>query len=520
MKRHFVRKEWVTVDNRTSNTWLVNLSHIECEEEVRQLIRVALPSEEDQAAIVDVQLLDEQNQPYALVTVDKRRVVDRLIDQIEGKYMGAGRRVHMTIVTSKDQDNQSQLPYSQPFGAISVNDWQQMAGKKKRSKKANEIKSPVDFIQSETKCIVGDNQPHKDNLVVCCVKYPATIKQLRLIHRVIENVVRYGPPFEALLMQKYRLDVRFEFLFNTTTADHVYYRWKLYMILSTGNLKTGSLHLHNELFDGVIFVPPSENPPDVETEISDIDSVLESVSSVVPNKNINNLPFLGYLSALHLYLLLRNVSYRRGSIARVTGFAVHRSNASSEIVEIIANTITGSHGNGSDDSRTKVALLWVIGDILCNVDIASPYRVLFQKALPNIFTYLRDYTYTVLLAQHGRLSNDRFKRQVLDILDSWTKFSVFTRYDLCSISDLRNIFLGTDTGQKDDVTDTTLQDDIGVSSSNSFTKTVLNDNTVNKTKQSQQPDCHSPTPGSEDGDPLTEEEIQYYKHLIKVGPKS
>ena len=53
----------------------------------------------------------------------------------------------------------------------------------------------------------------------------------QLIHRTIEFVVREGPAFEALVMARTSTDPKYRFLFDNTSAEHVYYRWKLFSVL-------------------------------------------------------------------------------------------------------------------------------------------------------------------------------------------------------------------------------------------------------------------------------------------------
>lgn len=54
---------------------------------------------------------------------------------------------------------------------------------------------------------------------------------LALIHRTIEFVVREGPLFEAILMNREMNNPSFRFLFDNQSPAHVYYRWKLFSIL-------------------------------------------------------------------------------------------------------------------------------------------------------------------------------------------------------------------------------------------------------------------------------------------------
>lgn len=54
---------------------------------------------------------------------------------------------------------------------------------------------------------------------------------IMLIHRMVEFVVREGPMFEAMIMNRELHSPQFRFLFENQSPAHIYYRWKLYSIL-------------------------------------------------------------------------------------------------------------------------------------------------------------------------------------------------------------------------------------------------------------------------------------------------
>ncbi|EEC04956.1 hypothetical protein IscW_ISCW004896, partial [Ixodes scapularis] len=59
---------------------------------------------------------------------------------------------------------------------------------------------------------------------------------LCLIHRMIEFVVREGPMFEAMIMNRELNNPMFRFLFENQSPAHVYYRWRLFSILQKASL--------------------------------------------------------------------------------------------------------------------------------------------------------------------------------------------------------------------------------------------------------------------------------------------
>jgi len=54
--------------------------------------------------------------------------------------------------------------------------------------------------------------------LVVRVQRPMNSKTVRRIHSVIEGVAEYGPPFEALLMERERFNEDYAFLFDSTVG--------------------------------------------------------------------------------------------------------------------------------------------------------------------------------------------------------------------------------------------------------------------------------------------------------------
>ena len=69
--------------------------------------------------------------------------------------------------------------------------------------------------------------------------YNATVKVviptdravLCLINRMVEFVVREGPVFEAMIMNREINNPAFRFLFDNSCPEHTYYRWRLFSLL-------------------------------------------------------------------------------------------------------------------------------------------------------------------------------------------------------------------------------------------------------------------------------------------------
>lgn len=106
-----------------------------------------------------------------------------------------------------------------------------------------------------------------------------------LIHRMVEFVIREGPMFEAMIMNRelnnpmFRWDsdnykstcisfaarltwgsFNFRFLFDNYSAAHTYYRWKLYSILQGDGQKEWHIEDFRMFKGGSVWRPPPINP--------------------------------------------------------------------------------------------------------------------------------------------------------------------------------------------------------------------------------------------------------------------
>ena len=63
------------------------------------------------------------------------------------------------------------------------------------------------------------------------VVIPTDRTQLCLINRMVEFVIREGPMFEAMIMNREINNRNFLFLFENKSPEHIYYRWRLYSML-------------------------------------------------------------------------------------------------------------------------------------------------------------------------------------------------------------------------------------------------------------------------------------------------
>ncbi|CAG8449278.1 10371_t:CDS:10 [Ambispora leptoticha] len=261
------------------------------------------------------------------------------------------------------------------------------------------------------------------------VTKPEDPQVVKIIHRMVERVVKYGPPFEALIMDREWNNPKFAFLFQNESIEHVYYRWKIYSILQgdpKNKWKTEAFHMFDE---GPIWVPP-EIPfeEDAGDELLDSDEEEERERLRVPKGT------LGPKAKHRLEVMLRKINFERGAIAKAMAFSIDHSDAAEEIVDIICKTLTLKE----TPVPTKVARLYLVSDILHNSSVSVPnawkFRTGFETRLPEIFEHFNE-AYRSITA---RLKAETFRRQITTLLNVWENWIVFPQP---YIESLENTFM-------------------------------------------------------------------------------
>ncbi|KAK4462703.1 U2 snRNP-associated SURP motif-containing protein [Cladorrhinum samala] len=315
------------------------------------------------------------------------------------------------------------------------------------------------------------------------VAAPRDIKQLRMIHKVIESVLEHGPEFEALLMSRpdVQRDEKWAWIWDARSEGGIWYRWRLWEIV-TGLQSASSKNKFLPLFEGshAWKVPEQELAYEYVTGVDEFVSDPEYDSSEdddfddeQPRQGEGNEQedtFLNPIEKSKLSHLLARLPttlsrIRKGDIARVTTFAItHASRGADEVVEMIVSNIEQPYAytsanpdykpggkekegrdqdsrNGSpapeeknssdslDISAARLVGLYVVSDILSSsstsgIRHAWRFRQLFETALKNHKTF-------EMLGQMadklnwGRLRAEKWKRSVGLLLTLWEGWCVF-----------------------------------------------------------------------------------------------
>ncbi|XP_029029376.1 U2 snRNP-associated SURP motif-containing protein [Betta splendens] len=260
------------------------------------------------------------------------------------------------------------------------------------------------------------------------VVIPAERNLLFLIHRTIEFVVREGPVFEAIIMNKERNNPEYKFLFDNKSQDHVYYRWKLFSILQGESLTEWRTTDFRMFRGGSLWRPPVINS---YCQRGDDSAEGEEAS---PEEEVKK----GQLRSEHkqrLEMLIKALTPSREDIANAMLFCLERADAAEEVVALI----TESFSLLQTPLQKKIARLYLVSDILHNscakVAGASYYRKYFEAKLPEIFKDL----YAAHRNIQGRLQAEQFKQKVMSCFRAWEDWAIYPDSYLIH---LQNIFLG------------------------------------------------------------------------------
>ncbi|XP_038632147.1 U2 snRNP-associated SURP motif-containing protein-like isoform X2 [Scyliorhinus canicula] len=261
------------------------------------------------------------------------------------------------------------------------------------------------------------------------VVIPTERNLLCLIHRMIEFVVREGPVFEALIMNREINNPQFRFLFENKNPAHIYYRWKLFSILQ-GDSPTKWRTEDFRIFKcGSVWHPPPMNPylhgmpedAEIEVPVEQEEPVKKGQLKDEQRDKLEN--------------ILRGLAPHRNDIGDAMVFCLNNAEAAEEIVDCIAESLSILQ----TPLQKKIARLYLVSDILYNscakVANASYYRKYFETKLPQIFTDMHE-AHKVIQA---RLQAEQFKQRIMTCFRAWEDWAVYPEPFLIR---LQNIFLG------------------------------------------------------------------------------
>jgi len=305
-----------------------------------------------------------------------------------------------------------------------------------------------------------------ENTIVKVV-IPQERSLLSLINRMVEFVVREGPMFEAMIMNREISNPMFRFLFDNKSNEHTYYRWRVYSILQGDTPSKWEQDCFHMFAGGSLWQPPSMNPygqPSLNMGASALNSaVIASISSANAHNESNALPEMEIPSLMSQAIklpevveekdekaekrslndkqrdkledLLRTVTTDRYKVGELMTWCIDHADCSGEIIECICESLSILE----TPIPTKIARMFVVSDILHNsaakVPYASHYRTGFQDSLMEV----SDNLHKALASCSTKLQAEKFRKQVLSCLAAWQDWAI---YPPAFLINLQNVFVG------------------------------------------------------------------------------
>jgi len=425
----------------------------------------------------------ERKSMSAIVTLAKdtpANDIDAAVNGLQNRYLGFGYYLNLhrhlssaAISSSTSVPGLGSSTASQPFGAKAV----VVAGAGRGAGFAppphrGGFAPPRDYGPS-----AGSQMGRGGPLLHVPVQAPRDIKELKLIHKTIESLLRHGPEFEALLMSRpdVQREEKWAWIWDPRSTGGVWYRWRLWEVLTGSTTKRGQ-GKYLPLFEGSSawkapdqplayeyttrldeFVSDSEYNSSDDEESGDEGARRQNHTGGPPDATSildDGKAYLNPLEKAKLTHLLSRLptstgKLRKGDVARVTAFAIsHAGRGADEVVAMIVSNIekpfaytsanpdrkdtSGDDNEDEETSDTSSASLigiYIISDILSSsstsgVRHAWRYRQLFESALRQryVFDGLGRMENKM---KWGRLRAEKWKRSVGNILSLWEGWCVF-----------------------------------------------------------------------------------------------
>ncbi|KOS39019.1 hypothetical protein ACN38_g10147 [Penicillium nordicum] len=397
--------------------------------------------------------------------------IDKAVNMLQNKYLGRGYYLSLCRYLSSTAINPdaplptgiSSTPTSLPFGAENI--------PPSSGTSLNRAPPPGPHRgRFAPPSSYGPNVRRNGPTTQVQVKLPTDLRVLIQIHKTINQLVKEGPGVEALLMSRpeVQTDEKWAWLFDARSPGGVYYRWKLWQVITdpeTKNIDKPALIFE----DDSIWLPPNqhlkfENVTRLDQLVTHPDynsSDEEHSDGEYEGRNFGDgthfLNPLKMAKLTHFFARLptTNTKLRRGDVARVSAFAMeHATIGASEVVDMAIRNVfrpfayTGANPGWlesvarlavdnttpSDElldmSSAKLVGLYVISDVILSstgsgVHHAWRYRQLFENALRSrkVFEHLGRVGKDM---KWGRLKAEKWKRSVGSVLQLWEGYNCFT----------------------------------------------------------------------------------------------
>ncbi|PHH73351.1 hypothetical protein CDD82_5529 [Ophiocordyceps australis] len=375
-----------------------------------------------------------------------------------GFYLSASRHLSSAVLHPATAPSSSAFT-TQPFGAKAV---------EKPKSNFKRVGQHRGYAPPATYNHVGNSAVRPDHFYVPVIPCD-DIRTLRQIHTVVENVLKYGAAYEALLMSRPEVqrEEKWAWLWDSRSPGGIWYRWRLWELTTEYKVDPRKEPFVYLFEDSPPWQVPDRLPFEYVTELdelaSDADYDSEDDDDVEANGSRGEMDktFMAPLDKGKLVHLLARLptalsKLRKGDVARVTAFVLtHADRGPREAVELLLHNIckplafTGAnldkHGspkelrqglgaeepvtNDADMSASSLIGLYIVSDIL-SAAVASTirhawrFRGLFDKGLKEyqIFDFLGQIP---VKNGWGRMRAENWKRSINLVLHLWEGWCVF-----------------------------------------------------------------------------------------------
>uniref|UniRef100_A0A0A9XZ60 U2 snRNP-associated SURP motif-containing protein n=5 Tax=Lygus hesperus TaxID=30085 RepID=A0A0A9XZ60_LYGHE len=281
--------------------------------------------------------------------------------------------------------------------------------------------------QNEPYPVNPDDMPKVEKILpqaLVKVVMPTDRNLVMLIHHMVEYVIREGPMFEAMIMNKEINNPLFRFLFDNQSPAHTYYRWKLFSLLQGDSQKEWRQKEFRMFKGGSIWRPP---PPSIYTQ---------GMPEELIEKDDDRKGGLSPAQRDRLEQLIRHMTPERLKIADAMVFCIEHAEAADEICDCILESLS----NPDTVLNKKVARLYLVSDILHNCSIKMTNASNYRRCLEARLMEMMNQAHLTMTNLESRLKAEGYKQRVLKIFKAWEDWAVYPRDFLLK---LRAAFLGT-----------------------------------------------------------------------------
>ncbi|XP_030757149.1 U2 snRNP-associated SURP motif-containing protein-like [Sitophilus oryzae] len=262
--------------------------------------------------------------------------------------------------------------------------------------------------QSNSNETIKDLDENIDEILydsVVKVTIPLNRKIVALANRMVEFVVKEGPLFEAVIMNREMDNPEFNFLFDNKSPTHVYYRWRLFSVLQGEPTKHWSLKPFRMFEGGSIWLPPrlvnySDGMPEHLVKFK-IDG-----SKLTDNQ------------CERLIEVIRNLTLAKSSILEAMMFCMDYVAAINDIFDILVDSLC----NKSTKPPDKVSRMYLLSDVLSNCVAKNISVCNVERDMDKIIRHLQ------LCFDNINQDNDRqiYSKRILRVLQQFSIIGIIS----------------------------------------------------------------------------------------------